>query len=428
MAKHNILFVDDEVNVLNALERAFLIENEIKVFIANTAQEGVKILEQEKINLVVSDEKMPVVQGHKFLNYIKNKYPDIIRIILTGYADANAIIESINQGEVYRYLKKPWDNNELKIIIRKALEYSDLKKKNEEMQKIIKQQNRDLRLFNLDLENNITERTDQLKKALLTLKLSIKDKNYFWQMAELYILIISLIHKELSKYTQRIVESVKKLCDELPISNEEKDKILLAAYVHDIGLLNISHEYFTLTNSAGMTEEQRRIYFEHPLIGSHLIKPVKELEEVADIILAHHENYDGTGFPARKWGDKLPLGAKIIRIVSEFDSLLTTNKQNILETLEVLQKKEKQFDPELLAVFIKQVEKDMKLASDLGFETTLSNLKSGMLIQEDIFLNNKMLLFVKGKMIDEEVLKKINTLTPLLNMEKNILVRYLQKS
>ena len=148
MVKHKVLFVDDEVNALSAFKRLFFNNDDIDIFTASGGTEGLKILGLNDIDLVISDMKMPELNGSDFLKYVKNKYPQVLRIMLTAYADISSALDAINKGEVYRFLTKPWNDVDLKITILNALEYSDLKKRNEDMSKVIWRKNRDLTVLN----------------------------------------------------------------------------------------------------------------------------------------------------------------------------------------------------------------------------------------------------------------------------------------
>ena len=164
--KHKILFVDDELNTLSAFKRLFFNENDIEVFTASSGAEGLKVLGYNDIDLVISDMKMPQLSGNEFLKYVKDKYPGALRIMLTAYADIPATLDAINNGEVYRFLTKPWNNEDFRITVLKALDYSDLKKRNEELSKIIWRKNRELTVFNENLEAKVKQRTAQLETAI----------------------------------------------------------------------------------------------------------------------------------------------------------------------------------------------------------------------------------------------------------------------
>lgn len=174
--KYAILFVDDEQEVLHSLTRAFQHEN-YHVFSANSGKKALEILKTQKIHVVVADHRMSKMTGAQLLREIKKQYPDIIRIMLTGYADADAVMGAMNKGAVYKFITKPWINEDLRLTISLALEQYDLMKENRELkqQQQIQQQNVDKlnayldsgqsRLGNLLLKKKRVTKPD-LKKAL----------------------------------------------------------------------------------------------------------------------------------------------------------------------------------------------------------------------------------------------------------------------
>lgn len=127
----NVLYVDDEVHNLNSFKAGF--RRLFNVFVAESAAEGRKILETENIQVIITDQRMPVMTGIEFLESIIPDFPDPIRILLTGYADINAVIDAINKGQVYKYIQKPWMDEDLRINIEKAYEIYALRKENREL-------------------------------------------------------------------------------------------------------------------------------------------------------------------------------------------------------------------------------------------------------------------------------------------------------
>lgn len=124
----NILYVDDEVHNLNAFKASF--RRTFNVFTAESAMEAMKILENQPMHIVVSDQRMPVTSGVEFLQSIIPLYPDAIRILLTGYADMSAVIDAINKGQVYLYITKPWQEDELRQNLERAYEIFSLRREN----------------------------------------------------------------------------------------------------------------------------------------------------------------------------------------------------------------------------------------------------------------------------------------------------------
>ncbi len=138
----NVLYIDDEVHNLTSFKAAF--RRNYNVFTAESAEEGKTILEAEDIHIILSDQRMPKMTGIEFFESILKEYPEPIRILMTGYTDIKAVIDAINKGEVYKYLTKPWDENDVKIFIEKAYEVFALRREVVELNKKIIEANQKL--------------------------------------------------------------------------------------------------------------------------------------------------------------------------------------------------------------------------------------------------------------------------------------------
>jgi signal transduction histidine kinase len=150
---HNLLVIDDEPSILSALKRQF--RRNYQVYIANSAEEGLELMKTHPIQVIISDQRMPGMTGTAFFDQVKTNYTYAIRLLLTGYADIQAVIEAINDGNIYRYITKPWDPAELDTIVRGAFERHDLIVRNEELVTKLQQ-------ANVDLESKVQSRTAQL--------------------------------------------------------------------------------------------------------------------------------------------------------------------------------------------------------------------------------------------------------------------------
>ncbi|MDY6951780.1 MAG: response regulator [Thermodesulfobacteriota bacterium] len=169
--KHTVLCVDDEKNILNSLKRLLRKEG-YNLLTASSGPEGLKILEQSDVHLVICDQRMPGMSGTDFLASVKEKYPDAIRIVLTGYTEVDAITESVNKGHIYKFFLKPWNDQSLKLEIRQALEQYDLVQANKSLNKRVLEQNEELKRINENLEELVRQRTEDLDIQNQVLELS----------------------------------------------------------------------------------------------------------------------------------------------------------------------------------------------------------------------------------------------------------------
>lgn len=168
MNTHVVLCVDDEENILASLRR-LLRREPYELLTCASATEALDLLGRRTVQLVISDQRMPDMSGVRFFQHVKTVQPDTVRVILSGYADAALIVEAINQGEVYRFLAKPWNDEELKTAIQQCLAHHDLLRENRELLRQVQDQNAELGRLNAELARTVEDRTEslQLSQAIL---------------------------------------------------------------------------------------------------------------------------------------------------------------------------------------------------------------------------------------------------------------------
>lgn len=159
-ARHTLLVVDDEPDVVKSVQD--LLRMKYRVLGATSAKQAMDIMSQEEVHVVMSDQRMPETTGVDFLRKVRGDYPEAIRLLFTGYADIRAVIDAINQGNVYRYITKPWDPDELETIIDEAADRYDLIVERNRLLSLLKQQNQDLEKANVELK-----RSNDLKQAFI---------------------------------------------------------------------------------------------------------------------------------------------------------------------------------------------------------------------------------------------------------------------
>jgi response regulator RpfG family c-di-GMP phosphodiesterase len=137
-----VLYVDDEVNNLTAFKATF--RRDFKIYLAENAMEGLKLLKEHKIEIVLSDQRMPNLTGVEFFEMMREKYPEPMRMLITAYADIEAVVDAINRGQVYRYITKPWDPSDLKLTILQALEVYKLRVENKVLMEELQVANKQL--------------------------------------------------------------------------------------------------------------------------------------------------------------------------------------------------------------------------------------------------------------------------------------------
>lgn len=145
MTQFGVLYVDDEIHNLNSFKAAF--RRDFNIYVAQSAREGRRVLDQNEIAVIVTDQRMPGMTGIEFLESIIPVYPDTIRILLTGFSDINAVMDAINRGQVYKYLVKPWADEELKMYIQNAMEIYHLRRENRDLAQKLEMANKQLEIL-----------------------------------------------------------------------------------------------------------------------------------------------------------------------------------------------------------------------------------------------------------------------------------------
>lgn len=312
--KFTVLVVDDEEDNLSILQRT--LRADYNVIQTKSPIEGLKILQEKQIDIIMSDHKMVEMDGVEFLKKSYELNPKCVRLLVTAYSDTKILIDAINYGKIYRYVKKPWDPTELLMIVDSALEYYQLKKENDRLIYDLKE------LFSGTI-NAIIEALDA--KDSFTMGRS-----------------------------RRVTFLAVKIAQFLNLPTGEIGKLELAGLLHDIGMIGISEDI--LNKTEGLTNDEFECIKKHVDHGVKILEDIKQLKSVVGIIKHHHEKYDGTGYPDKLKGDEIPLNAKIISIADAYDSMISDRSyreglspQEAITRIE--QQKGKQFDPIIVEAF-----------------------------------------------------------------------------
>jgi FixJ family two-component response regulator len=166
-----LLLVDDEVNITNALKRT-LRRDGYTILIANSGKEGLALLANHEVGVIISDQRMPHMTGVEFLRKVKLHYPETIRIVLSGYTDLESVTNAINEGAIYKFLTKPWEDNLLRENIREAFELHEMEQENLRLSRELQLANQKLSLLNQNLERKVIEKTNEIVHSLNLLQIS----------------------------------------------------------------------------------------------------------------------------------------------------------------------------------------------------------------------------------------------------------------
>ncbi len=426
-----LLLVDDEPSILSALRRLFRPEGH-HLLLAESGAQALKLLEEQPVDLIISDMRMPEMDGAAFLKQAKAKVPGTIRILLTGYADMQATVSAINEGEIYRYIAKPWNDQDLIMLVRDALAHQALKAENQRLTELTQQQNESLKALNATLEEKVQARTAELSQALAFVEQSHSElKKSFLTTVQVFAGLIELRSashgQQFAGHGRRVAELARSIGKQLGLNETQCQHLLLAGLVHDIGKIGLPDALLAKPFNHLQVDERAQM-MKHPEIGHNLLLGIERLKEVAIIVRHHHENYDGTGFPAHLSGIAIPQEARILAVANDYDALqLGTLAMRPLQTAEALgfliDNRGKRYDPavvDALALILAERGKG-------GFiETPLRtmHLKPGMETTRDLMHRDGYLLLAKGNVLTRPIIEQ---LLRLEQIEQHPLTLYIRQ-
>ena len=319
--RHSILIVDDEESILNAFKR-ILADEDYEIHTAHNGLEGLNKLRaaQKPFSLIISDQRMPVMNGVQFFTQAKDIFPDAVRILLTGYADTEAIIDAINKGGVHLYFTKPWREEELLFHIKQSLSKTELLVENKRLAELIKKQNGELLDLNKTLEEKIKEKTSDLLARAEELKASYEKSQ---TILDGTVKTMSKIVETRDPYTAGHEDQVAriscKIAKEMGLSENQIEAINVAATLHDIGKISVPSEI--LTKPGRLNDLEMEIIKTHCQVAYDILKNIEFPYPVAEIIFQHHERMNGSGYPRGLMGGGVLLEARIIGTADVIDAM-----------------------------------------------------------------------------------------------------------
>jgi response regulator RpfG family c-di-GMP phosphodiesterase len=363
--REKVLIVDDDLEILNSFRRHFYKTYDLVT--ASSGEEGLKRLAEGLFVVIVSDYLMSSMDGVKFLAQAKTLAPDATRILLTGYADVNIAIESVNEGHVFRFLTKPCTPEALARSIQAGIEYHRL----------------------VTAERELLEQTLNGSLALLAEILSLVNPAAFSRAVRI----------------KKFVVTVVKYLNITPTWYYE-----LAATLSQIGCVTLPPSLFDkIHQQRNLTEQEQEMLNSHPHVARKLVEKIPRLEIIAPMIDNQAKPY--SDFPA-VWGAALPkdpkvLGAQLLKIAIDYDDL-SSGGDSQAHILRVMEARTGQYNPAILSALSKTTTGGAAWERRL---LRLVDLKTGMVVNEDIITLDDLLLLRRGQEITETVLARLQNIT-----------------
>ncbi len=374
--KHKVLFVDDEPHVLQAYKRGLR-----KKFDMDIASGGTQALEMIDSNgsyaVIVSDMRMPEMDGVELLATVKERVPETVRMMLTGNSDQQTAIDAVNKGDIFRFLNKPCSPENLAKALDAGLEQYRL----------------------------ITSEKELLQKTLAG---SIR------VLAE----VLSLVNPEAFGRTARLQKITRKLAKQMGLPSVWwlEPMVLLS----QIGCVILPEKVLSkVANGESLNTEEHQLYEQHPCVGSDLLAKIPRMEEITESIRYQEKNFDGTGVPRDGVsGRSIPLGARVLKAVLDFDKIEAKGLP-AAACLARMKRQSKWYDPDILAALDKTM---VRVASVKIHQINLSSLEDGMILAADVRAKTGILIVCKGQRVTPSVRQHLANFSNNGNLEEPLQV------
>ncbi|PWE42446.1 HD domain-containing phosphohydrolase [Pseudomonas prosekii] len=409
-----VLLVDDEESILNSLRR-LLRGQPYQVLLASGGAQALEIMAQQRIDLVMTDARMPNMDGATLLAHIHDLYPNTTRILLTGYADLPTIIKAINDGQIHRYISKPWNDDEMLLTLRQVLQHQHSERERQRLVQLTRQQNEQLKTLNSTLEKHVAARTAELQQTADMLDLAYEElKHSYVTGTEVFSLLANLRLPPAKQTNRQIIELVRVYCKLHGLDEGTSRDLTMAAALYNIGKLSWTDSMMT-TPSDMLHHLDRDRYREYPKQSESLLMTLDPMKDAARLILHHQERWDGNGFPDRLKGEAIPLGARLLKLAVDFielqRGLILERQMNSDEALVYIRNYAgRLYDPDLVEDFIQVCAaylSDVTLADPSVKVLTTRDLTPGMLLARNLNADNGMLLLNAGKVLNAPLVDKL---------------------
>ena len=404
-----ILVVDDEPIVLTALQ--FTLEREgFHVVACTSPTKALAILQERDFAVIISDQRMPEMMGLDFLIESRRIRPLSSRILITAVLALPTIVDAINKGEIFRFVAKPWLREELLATVRNAVQRHDLITHNDELQAETQRLNAQLRDANGALEiqvKDLEQQKQRLDAANRELAASYENS------LELCRRILTTYDPVLGGQAKALVEFANQMAATDKFNDNERHALRTASWLCDLGLIGMPREMMRAFRSKPehLTEREIGMLHSHPIYGQTLASLVDARTDVGEVIRAHHERYDGSGYPDGIGGESIPWPARCLAVAVGF---VESGLAKTAAIDSILTRSGTAYDPEAVRLFLK-VSNLVQLPKQVR-EIMLHELEPGMILANGIYSPHGLLLIGEGQALSPGTINKIrshNQVTPI---------------
>lgn len=414
-ASARILVVDDEEIVLLSLSETLSREG-YPVTACQNPLEALGLLRQEFFSVVLSDQRMPQMAGLEFLDQVRQIQADTTRMLMTGLVDLGTVIKAINTGEIYRFIVKPWIREELLMAVRNAVQRHELISQNAMLQRNTQAMNEKLAELNQSLGQQLAREALQIEQ-LASLNQALKQN--LQRSVELCLKTMQTFYPRMGVQARLVFELCQAIAEGLHLPREQREVLEISAWLHDIGLVGVPRRLIRLWQKTpgALNPKERATLEQHPALGQELVGFIHPLEGVGVVIRAHHERFDGKGYPDGLAGEAIPWLGRLLAVVASY----VENDDGQQDALEIVRRGSgSAFDPEAVRAFSRF--RPRAFVPRREREILISEMQAGMVLAKGIYTANGLLLIPEGQILNEVFIDKLRNHNLVNPIRQSLLV------
>jgi response regulator RpfG family c-di-GMP phosphodiesterase len=395
-----ILVVDDEVSSLALLQDELNDAGCKTVGFTNPAQ-ALEEIRKRKFSVILADQRMPGMSGLELLAQVRELQPAASRILITGVLQLNTVIEAINKGEVFRFVVKPWLREELLATAKNGIHRYDLICRNEHLQQATQSMNEQLIGLNRSLEQQVklvAQKNEELAELNVTLERNLSHS------IQICVHTMQTFYPALGNQARRVHQLCQSIAQILELNTEDTRTLNTSAWLYDIGLIGAPRQIIKHWQEDPDTLEtaEKALIEQHPILGQDLAVFGGHLDKVGEIIRAHHERFDGTGYPDQLAEVNIPWLARLLSVAVAYASCPLADAEAVDK---VKEGSGTAFDPEAVRAFLRA--QAVAVIPRKERQVMLADLRPGMVLAKGIYTYNGLLLVPEGRQLNATNIEKV---------------------
>jgi len=395
-----VLLIDDDPAILKLLQEDLERAGHLTVALTDPLA-ALEEIKKRHFSVIVSDQRMPGLSGLNLLGQAARIQPSATRMLITGMMDIETVVDAINTGEIFRFIVKPWLREEFLAAIKNGVQRHELISHNEHLQSATQAMNDQLVELNRSLEQQV-KLVAQKNAQLHNLNDALED-NLVHTM-ELCVHTMETFYPLLGNRARRTFQYCKTMSEMLQLDGAESRVFESSALLYDIGLVGVPRQIIRQWEEEphSLSPAERALIEQHPILGQELTGFGSNFQPVGKIIRAHHEHFDGTGYPDQLAGENIPWLARMLAVTVAFVS----STHNDHETMERIKAGAGTlYDPQAVRIFLRA--QPAAVVPRKERQVSLAELRSGMVLAKGIHTYNGLLLVAQGQLLNATYIEKV---------------------